>query len=468
MDLFDMVPESFFSMLASKNRRIYLQAILHCFKVYETGSILGMDKKILVDDLTVYLDNVTYNYTTENEEDEESSPATKRDLANYILRRMEECGWIYVDVTNDYIEIVNFTDAAITICEALFRAYPRMEYGDDYNQDITGTNDYTGYIYQINSLLMADNPNYSMTFQLVYSNTKQLIRAIRKLDSRLKEYITSVMENSEIKELMEKLVIYKTEIYDTQYAKLKINDNINRYRLSIITKLQGIQEDPVAMEAIARSYTSTLVSMDMALSKANRNIDEVIDAFNAIDDFINEIDIKNRNYINSTISKIKFLLSEDDNVVGKINRILKYVKDTNKQDKIEKSLKLIDGMYDFRNNKVFDSENSLYTPRGSYAKNPNQILDDAGIQFKLDEEFLSSFKSLYNETYIGQYLEENMINGVFRASRCIEYDMEDQDVFKIVFCIIYASDKNFKITILDENMEHKMYIINDFIIEKGV
>jgi hypothetical protein len=61
-----------------------------------------------------------------------------------------------------------------------------------------------------------------------------------------------------------------------------------------------------------------------------------------------------------------------------------------------------------------------------------------------------------------------MINGTFRASRCMEYDMEDQDVFKIVFCIIYASDKNYKITILDENMDHKMYIINDFIIEKGV
>ena len=44
MDLFDMVPDNFFSLLSSKNKRLYLAAILQTFKVYETGSILGIDK----------------------------------------------------------------------------------------------------------------------------------------------------------------------------------------------------------------------------------------------------------------------------------------------------------------------------------------------------------------------------------------------------------------------------------------
>lgn len=45
MDFFRMIPDSFFSLLSSKNKRIYLACILESFKTYETGSILGIDKR---------------------------------------------------------------------------------------------------------------------------------------------------------------------------------------------------------------------------------------------------------------------------------------------------------------------------------------------------------------------------------------------------------------------------------------
>ena len=81
MDIFDLVPDSFFSFLSSKNKRIYLASLLQVFKVYETGSILGVDKKIVVDDLVLFLDNNTrLLYDVEDEEDEESNPKSKREL----------------------------------------------------------------------------------------------------------------------------------------------------------------------------------------------------------------------------------------------------------------------------------------------------------------------------------------------------------------------------------------------------
>ena len=196
MDLFDMVQDNFFSLLSSKNKRIYLASILQVFKVYETGTILGIEKKIVVDDLTYFLDsNSQYLYDIEDEEDEEANPQSKRELANYILRRMEECGWIYVDVTNDYIEILNFTDVAITICEALLNAYPQIDLMDsELPDDYVDPTQYQGYIYSIYTLLnQQDNIDYALTFSLVFSNTRQLIRAIRRLDARMKEYITSFL-----------------------------------------------------------------------------------------------------------------------------------------------------------------------------------------------------------------------------------------------------------------------------------
>ncbi len=468
MDFFDMVPDNFFSMLSSKNRRIYLASILQVFKVYETGSILGIDKKVVVDDLIYFLDtNSSYLYETEDEEDEESNPQSKRELANYILRRMEECGWIYVDVTNDYMEVLNFTDVAITLCEAIMNAYPQLEFADEeLPSDYINPNEYQGYIYNIYSLLnQKENVDYSLTFSLVYNDTRQLIRAIRRLDARMKEYIQSVVDNTEIKKLMERLIAYKNDIYDKSYVRLKVTDNIDRYRLSIITRLEEFQEDETIVRSISNNYLAVCKNPDEAVDKAIRNIDEVIDAFNALEDFITEIDNKNRNYINSTIGKIKFLLSEDDNVVGKLNAILKNVKDQNKIGKIDKSIRLVESLYTLPNLKIYDGEKSLYQPRGKYSRDYNQTLDDLGFDgFELDDEFMQQFRARYDEAEIKKFLEAHSVDGVFKASTVINEACSDQEFLMAVYCVIYAVERNYVIDILEDVLETKTYAIRDFTI----
>ena len=470
MDFFDMVPDNFFSLLASKNKRIYLASILQVFKVYETGTILGIDKKIVVDDLVYFLDtNKNYLYDVEDAEDEEANPQSKRDLANYILRRMEETGWIYVDVTNDYIEVLNFSDDAIIICEALLNAYPQFEYTDDeLPEDFINPNEYQGYIYRIYTLLtQKDNIDYALTFDLVYSDTKQLIRSLRRLDARMKDYITSVVENTDIKDLMEKLISYKNDIYDKSYSKLKIQDNIDRYRLKIITELEQMQENETIVRAISYNYAALSKNDDEAISKAIKRIDEVIDAFNAIEEFVSELDNKNRDYINSTIGKIKFLLSEEDNVVGKLNTILKYVHDTNKKGNIDKSLRLVDKLYEFPQLKVFNGESSLYTPRGNYLRNYNQYLDDYDIGgFELDEEFMKQFKNSYNEDEIKAFLEANMPIGVFIASSVLDYDCDRAMFLMVIYCIIYAAEHAYDVKILNEFVDTRDYKIKNFEIRK--
>lgn len=472
MDYFSMIPDNFFSLLSSKNKRIYLACILQSFKTYETGSILGIEKKIIVDDLINYLDKHTYLYDVEDEEDEEANPQSKRELVNYILRRMEECGWIYIDVTNDYEEIMNFSDMAIIISEALLNAYPSYDSmlggdGDDYSYDLQA-NEYQGYIYTIYSLL--NNPDlidYGMTFDLVYSYTKQLIRALRRLDSRLKEYIESVVDTTEVKDLMERLMNFKTEIYDRSYLKMKTSDNINRYRLSIVSKLEKLSSDEAAMNIITLEYHKKYTSYEAATARAQRDIDEVIDVFNSIDGFVAEIDNKNRTYINSTIGKIKFLLSEEDNVIGKLTRILRHVKSQAKINKLDKAMKLVDSLHDLTQFKIYHHENSLYTPRGNYTRNYNQILDNfESFGFVIDEEFIKQFKTAYNEIEIANFLEANLDDKQLLASNIINYDTEDSTVLMTVYSLIYASTQEYDVYVSDKEISHKKYRLRDFMIER--
>ncbi len=471
MDIFDIIPDNFFSLLSSKNKKLYLACLLQTFKVYETGSILGVDKKIVVDDLQIFLENNSkyfYNLDEEENVDEEDKPQTKRDVAYYVLKRMEDCGWIYIDVTNDYVEILNFSDVAITVCEALLNAYPQLDYSEDYPDDYVNPNEYQGYIYSIYSLLnKKDDVDYSLTFSLVYSETRQLIRSIRRLDVRMKDYIQSVIDNTDIKSLMEKLVNYKNDIYETSYIKLKINDNIDRYRLDIITRLEEYLKDEMILNAVALNYTAVTKTKEDAIRKAVKQIDEVIDAFAALKEFIDELDNKNRNYINSTIGKIKFLLSEEDNVVGKLNRILKYIKDSNKVGKLDKAMTLVDKLHDIPSLKIYDMEKSLYQPRGSYQRNPNQILDESGLTgIELTDDLLGNFKNAYNENEIILFIENNSVDGIFDASRIVNDNCDNKTFMKVVYAIIISVEKRYIINLKDEIIENKTYSIRNFTIRK--
>ena len=475
MDFFDLVPDNFFSLLSSKNKRIYLASILQVFKVYETGTILGIDKKIIIDDLVYFLESHNdYFYDVENEDDEEANPKSKRELANYILRRMEECGWIYVDVNNDYEEILNFSDTAITICEAILKIYPNISFfyeeDDEIPEDYFNPIEYQGYIYQIYSLLNQENIlDYSLVFDLVYTNTIHLIRAIRKLDVRMKDYIQSVIENTEIKDLMDKLIAYKNDIYDKSYVKLKVSDNIDRYRLSIITKLSDMQNDPMILDSISNLYITRTKTKEAAINRAIRNIDEVIDAFNALEDFISEIDNKNRNYINSTIGKIKFLLSEDDNIIGKLNTVLKHIKTENQKGKIDKAMRLVESLFNLPSIKILDNENSLYVPRGSYKRNYNQILDTSGFtDFELTDDILKLFYSSYDEKEIQNFMDSHFINGEIHASEIINYDCTDTDFMMMIYSVIYSVEKGYKIEIFDNILHQKNYSIKNFVIRKNL
>ena len=373
MDIFNAIPDNFFSLLSSKNKRIYVSLIIEAFKIYETGTILGIEKKIVADELVHYLDTNKYSYDVEDIDDEEANPKSNRDLANYALRKMEECGWIYVDVTNDYIEILNFSDAGIIITEALMQIYGSSYQGFEDNETSNyNSREYQGYIYTIYSLLNnSDSIEYSVIMQEVYRNTKLLLRSIRRLDARLKTYISSVFDQVEVKDLMENLVSYRENFVEQGYAKLKMSDNINRYRLRIVSRLEEYENNEDILNAISLNYPN--LPDDKKMGRVIRDIDEIIDVFNALDEYITEIDEKSKTYINSTIAKIKFLISEDDNIIGKVNAILKYVRKSNKENHLDKALRDVNNMYKLEANRGI-SESSIYIPRGAYKHNYNSPL----------------------------------------------------------------------------------------------
>ena len=464
MELFKVIPDNFFSLLSSKNKSVYAGCIIEAFKIYEEGSILGIDKKLVVEVLTDYLEGEAEELVDMEVSEDENKPSS-RDKANFILRRMEECGWIDIDVTNDYVEILNFRDYAITVIEALLQIEPQYDDYSDSNQK-----EYRGYIYTVYSLLTNPmNIEYGVLMEQVYRNTKMFIRELRKLDSRLKDYIKSIVERTEIKDLMDSLINYKVELVDKAYQRLKTSDNVNKYRLEIVNRLDEFLDDNMIMEQIASAYRNRYGNYDDAYRRANRDINEIIDIFNALDDMITEIDAKNKTYINATIGKIEFLLKDDNNVPGKINAILKFISDKNKQGKVDSAINMVQPIFNLCSYKSVN-EASLYTPRGSYAKPEAQrLLMEKNDILDIQSAFFKEYETVYTEEKVLKFVEANMVNNRLRAGELLNEDSTIEDILMVIYALIYTNSNdevNYKVVKLNGLVENTRFKFNDYLIIK--
>jgi len=462
MELFQLIPNNFFSLLNSKNQEVYVKSLLAVYQQYEQGSILGMDKSMAHQVISDILDALPADVVVEGEED----IMDVKGKASAILRRFEECGWIDIDVNNDYVEILNFRDYAITIIQALSSIKQDNHYGYDDE-----THEFRGYIYTAYSLLTTDHPEYAMVVDQVYKNTIAFVREIRKLDSRLKYYIKTIIDNSEIKELIGLLVNYKVELVDQAYYRLKTSDNVNKYKLEIIKRLEEYQQNPAIMDIIAREYLIKCNNNpDLARMRANKKIDDIIDIFNSLPLLIDEIDKKNKTYVNSTIAKIKFLLNDDENIIGKLTVVLRYTADNIKKYKTDTALKTISPLFDLRTHRLINND-SLFTPRGVYEHATAQYLleNQAAPSNAMQEAFYKEFETNFSEDVIRRYLQQIFeVQPLVKASEILSGDMSDEAVLRLLYILVYSGEAmNYYIMPLAGTIKHQRFNLNDFQIIRG-
>lgn len=471
MDFSQIIPSNMFNLFQSKHRDLYIESLIRIYKRYETGSILGMSKdeaKDIVIDLFEEK-NISLNEFKEEEPDEDVPDYNE--LANKLLRRLEKTGWIMLDVTNDYLEILNFTDVSTTLTLAFIEIKNDANYSlfaDNFSLDNT-EQAFKGYIFTIYSLLNSKTYDYGLLLNQVYRNTINFVREIRKVDHKLKEFIQMIDTKENLKELIVLLSEYKDEVMDKAYFKLKTFDNINKYKLDIIKRLELMQEDSDIMNIIANDYLF-ISGNDVNLAKftASKQINDCIDIYNSLESIMDEIDKKNRDYISQTLSKIKYLINDSTDITSELNSIISYYARMVKKDRQEKAYNDIKKLFDlfpYRSMQV----SSLSSPRGTYKKNEVNTLSKDRIDLtKFKDTFFEMFKNSYNEDDIKK-LVESIINVEEEKNLddFISFDATKEDVIKLLYIIIFcASSDGYQIIESNDYKETKNYYIKNFKIKR--
>ena len=463
MNIFNIVPNNFFNILSSKNKEMYYDCLKILQSLYDSKMGFSITKEEAIDAILEYFDD-SEKFEIDSDEGEK---IVARERANYILDKFEKTGWITVETSNDYIDMINFRYYSLTVLESLDKICQEQE-EDDFQ--IVSPFEYKGYLFSIYTLLNSrDVREYSLLLHQVHRLAMEFINEIKKINLKLKDYIDSISKRTDIKELMEMLVDYKNQLIDKSYQRLKTYDNIDRYKRVILERLETLSTDEVVINSIVGEcmLENPDVTYDMAKIYAETEFGDTMEIFYSLDELIEEIELKNKIYINSTITKIKFLLSNETDVLGKLNYILKKITKHNLSE--GKMLKQVNELFSICRQQQLN-ENSLYTPkvyRRGLIDTPIKIEENPDLT-DLQSEFLKEFDLEYSEERMFEFIDKVLDKyGTIKASQLFNTKPNEDMLLRLLYTIVYSStSENYVIGNIGKTFENDDFILNDFEISR--
>lgn len=454
-NLFDKIHPNFFNVLASPNKKMYLDCIFIIYNSVDSieESFQG-DREYVVQKLIDYFDDIAEeDFVLDTTNDIKTS--TSRQKANYVINVLKQNGWIGEEELGDYKTSINLFDYSIRVINLL--------------DDILNSRqeEYTGEIFSVYSILKNFNIIEGIgVIEQAFIKTNDLIRKLKTLKANIYRYYYDVTRNrnkDELQNILEKLLIeYKQNFFDLAYYNLKTRDSLPRYKRAILAEISKIYDNVNTMDELAHRVMESkrINDYNEAFDYLETKLRFISDSFNALDNLILDIDRKNEQYISATASKILFLTNHSDDIEGIFNRLFKLVL---KDDEFE--FNTILNVAQVRN---LDTYSLFNARRPRIDAEPDELiitddLMDDNERRRYLEKLLKN--SAYSKSEINKYVS-NLLNGS-SSVKASELKIETQDDYiRLILIFLYSKSINmdYEVKSLGDEVLNNFVIFRDFLI----
>jgi hypothetical protein len=322
MSLFTTIPEHFFSILASKNKDIYAMALVVLYNSLQTDE-LSIKKEDYLRTLKDKATNLVLALEDDDENGEEDNPISSQTLpskAALIVRRLEETGWIDIEIDPDnfeeYIALPSYSiqfltliNSLVTDAEAEYVSLVHSTYTELKMEDIERDE----FMYA--TLLRAYENTRKLRVELV-----TLGHSIRLFQNRLGRVFST---NSILADYFDE---YKERVSDRYYHPLKTFDSVAKFKRPIISMMQKwLRDDEIRSQLVAQSIVwNRKKSKEEAELDLIAKMNYISDMYETISDMISDIDTKHQDYTKASASKILYLNNTDKTIKGHLDTIFKH------------------------------------------------------------------------------------------------------------------------------------------------
>ena len=430
MNIFNKIPENFFSILVSKNKNIYIDALFVLREAFKQEMTISRENIIsrLINNLEDEFYQEDFSEEDETNELKDNNISSK---AYFLLRKLKWAGWVEFEMQRDsFEENVIIPDYAIKFIDLLYSIVEEKQV------------EYNSYVFATYSSLKLASIEKGETYNAIitaYNNTIQLINELKSLYNSLGRFHRKMCNQDNINEAINEHFFEYKEYSDEMIFPRFTRDSVPRYKSPIRDMLNDILADKERLENTINiaSKNSKYKSREEAEDDILNKIRTVLEVYENIDSTMNQIEQKNTDYVRASVNRIQYLLTNDKELKGKLVNILKNSKHEKVLEQMEKEVKLL--------RQEYISKDSIYL-RSSNDKrkqgNPIALKETKELDSKTLYDFAKSLENLYSNKKINDFMSKNFKDRPFINSNEIELKSVE-DLILLILATIKA-DKSGK------------------------
>lgn len=415
MILMNEIPDRFWGLFRSINRSTYIEALLRINEEYEYSNYF-LSREVCLQVLDEYFNQkrfVIWQDELEDEADETEPPASR--VLNWLLR----AGWLRKvdDYASMTVHIV-IPDYAAVMIEAFFKLTTDEE---DETQI---------YIQNIYAILFSlkNDPRASISLlNTAFVNTRRLNKTLQDMLHNMDKFFASLLEQKAYGELLkDHLEGYVEEIVKKKYHILKTSDNFYLYKNDIKRWISSMREDVSWMEEMSVRSRNKVTAADIS-----EKLDQIERGFDGIEHRIANMDKEHSRYIRATVTRLNYLLNQEDNMKGLVIRLLNHLSDAEDQ---EAAIQETGNFMNLSQVSIL-SEHALYKkrkPRSVFKE--TLVADEESVELTTEEILsLNRLKSRYSRKEIESYLDAHTENGRMEVTEHTVTTAEDFEMLILAY-----------------------------------
>jgi hypothetical protein len=238
-----------------------------------------------------------------------------------------------------------------------------------------------------------------------YVNTKRLNKTLQDMLHNMNKFFASLLEQKSYGDLLkEHLEGYVDEIVKKKYHILKTSDNFYLYKNDIKRWIGSMQDDYSWMEEMSQRNGGKVTVTEIA-----QKLDQIERGFDDMEHRIANMDKEHSRYIRATVTRLNYLLNQEDNMKGLVIQLLNHLSESENQ---EEEIKEVGNRLNLSHMSIL-SEKSLYKKRKSRTNFKEQLMpEEASVELTMEEILsLNRLKNRYSRKEIEGYIADHMEEG---------------------------------------------------------
>ncbi len=423
MNIFDKIPENFFSILVSKNKNIYIDSLFILREAFKQEMTISKENII-----ARLINNLEEEFYKEDfSEDDDANELKDNNISSkayFLLRKLKWAGWIEFEFQREsFEEYVIIPDYSIKFINLLYSIVEEKQV------------EYNSYVFATYSSLKLASIEKGETYNAIitaYNNTIQLINELKSLYNSLGRFHRKMCNQNNINSIINEHFFEYKEYSDEMIFPRFTRDSVPRYKTPIRDMLNDILADEERLKNTIHiaSKSTKYKTAEEAENDILSKIRTVLEIYENIDLTMNQIEQKNTDYIRASVHRIQYLLTNDKELKGKLVNVLKNSNNPEVVDEMEKQVGLL--------RQEYISKESIYVRNSNVKRKQGNLIPlkkEKEIDAKVFYEFAKSLENMYSNKKINEFMEKNFKNKPFINSQEIELNTTEDLILLILATI---------------------------------